>query len=219
MTNKEIGEMIRARRESRGMTQAQLADAAGISASAIGMYERGDRRPKDDIVEALADVFNVPKWAILYREDEVKPLARNLKPLSEVQRHTIPMIGSVAAGEPILAEQQYDVYLDAPCKADYALTVEGDSMTPNYLDGDIVFIRQQPDVDDGQVAVVLCDDSATLKHVYHQQDGLLLISDNHNYSPMSVTYNEYNTIRILGIPVGFTRMFKPPLPITKGFQS
>lgn len=71
MTLKEIGEMIRVRRLSRGMTQDQLADAIGVSPSAVGMYEAGRRKPKDHIVEALADVFNVPKYAILYREDEI----------------------------------------------------------------------------------------------------------------------------------------------------
>ena len=71
MTNKEIGEMIKTRRISRGMTQDQLADAIGVSPSAVGMYESGRRKPKDNIVEALADVFNVSKWSILYREDEI----------------------------------------------------------------------------------------------------------------------------------------------------
>lgn len=73
MNIREIGEMIRIRRESRGMTQAQLASAIGMSESAIAMYEAGKRKPKDSAVEALADVFNVPKWSILYREDEMIP--------------------------------------------------------------------------------------------------------------------------------------------------
>lgn len=73
MTNVEIGKMIQTRRMARGMTQEQLASAIGVSASAIGMYESGKRKPKDAIVEALADVFNVPIWSILYREDEVIP--------------------------------------------------------------------------------------------------------------------------------------------------
>ena len=77
MNNIEIGEMLRSRRLSRGMTQEQLADAIGVSPSAIGMYEAGRRKPKDDIIEALADVFNVPKWAILYREDEVIPASED----------------------------------------------------------------------------------------------------------------------------------------------
>ena len=65
--------MIRARRMSRGMTQEQLGDAIDMSASAIAMYEAGRRRPKDNVAEALADVFNVPKWAIYYSEDEMAP--------------------------------------------------------------------------------------------------------------------------------------------------
>lgn len=71
MTNAEIGEMIRARRLSRGMTQSQLASAAGMSESAIAMYEAGKRRPRENAVEALADAFNVPKWAICYSEKEI----------------------------------------------------------------------------------------------------------------------------------------------------
>jgi len=73
MTNKQIGELIRTRRLSRGMTQADLADAIGVTASAIGMFERGERRPKDVVAEALADVFNVPKWSIYFSEDEMNP--------------------------------------------------------------------------------------------------------------------------------------------------
>lgn len=73
MNNMEIGRMIRARRMARGMSQEQLASIIGVSPSAIGMYEAGRRKPKDTIVEALADVFNVPSWAILYKEDEVIP--------------------------------------------------------------------------------------------------------------------------------------------------
>ena len=72
MNNKQIGEMIRTRRLSRGMRQADLADAIGVTASAIGMFERGERRPKDVVAEALADVFNVPKWAIYFSEDEMQ---------------------------------------------------------------------------------------------------------------------------------------------------
>ena len=73
MTNKEIGEKIRVMRLSRGMTQEELADAIGMSASAVAMYEAGRRRPKDEVAEALADTFNVPKWSIYYREDEMIP--------------------------------------------------------------------------------------------------------------------------------------------------
>lgn len=82
-------------------------------------------------------------------------------------------------------------------------------MIPTYLPGDIVYIRAQPDIDyPGQVAVVLLDDEATVKHVYKQEDGLLLISDNPSYAPMHKLYSDYSTIRILGKVCGFTRMYK-----------
>ena len=108
-----------------------------------------------------------------------------------------------------MAEEDYSIYVDCPCKADYALKIQGDSMNPNFLDGDVVFIRAQDTIDyDGQVLVVLLDDSATLKHVYRQNNGLLLVSDNPSYQPMFMPFDEYNIVRILGKPVGFTRMFK-----------
>ena len=73
MTTKEIGEKIRLMRESRGMTQKDLAKAINMSESAVAMYEQGNRRPKDHVAEAIADVFNVPKWAIFYNENEMVP--------------------------------------------------------------------------------------------------------------------------------------------------
>lgn len=218
MTNKEIGEGIRHRRRSRGWSQEQLGDIIGVATSTISMYERGERRPLPDIVDRLADAFNIPAWSLLYTEDEVQPITKNLQPLRTMMTHTVPLIGSVAAGEPIIAEENYDIFVDSPILCDYALRIQGDSMTPNYQDGDVVYIRVQPDVDDGQVAVVLVDDTATLKHVYHLQNGLLLISDNPDYKPMHMTYDEYDVIRILGIPCGFTRMFKTKLTVTKGFS-
>ena len=73
MTPQEIGQMIRTMRMTREMSQKDLAKATGLSQSAIAMYEQGRRRPGDDAAEALADVFNVPKWSIFYNEDEMVP--------------------------------------------------------------------------------------------------------------------------------------------------
>lgn len=80
MTNKEVGEMIRTRRMARGMTQDELANAIGVTASAIGLFENGKRRPKDEVAEAIADVFNIPKWAVYFNEEEVGVMARNFTP-------------------------------------------------------------------------------------------------------------------------------------------
>lgn len=80
MTSKEIGDKIRTMRKSRGWTQGQLADLVGVSESAVGMWESGRRRPGDSAIEALADVFNVPKWAIEYNEDEMMPISEQGQP-------------------------------------------------------------------------------------------------------------------------------------------
>lgn len=135
------------------------------------------------------------------------PLPTNITRISDMEPHKIPIIGDVAAGIPILAEQECDVYIYSPAKADFALRVDGDSMEPRYQYGDIVYIRQQDDVDDGQVGVVIMDDHAALKMIYHIPGGLNLVSLNARYPPMRVTFDEYDTIRILGIVCGYTRMY------------
>ena len=80
MTNKEVWEMIRTRRMARNMTQDELANAIGVTASAIGLFENGKRRPKDEVAEAIADVFNIPKWAVYFSEEEVGVMTRNFTP-------------------------------------------------------------------------------------------------------------------------------------------
>ena len=135
------------------------------------------------------------------------------------QRRAVPVVGTVAAGQPILAEEDYDTFVTSPVECDVALEVEGESMVPTYLPGDIIYIKHQPTVRDGQVAVVLIDDEATLKHVYRDPDGLTLLSDNPDFPRIVVKGNEHEYIGIYGVPVGYTRIYKPdPLKrIKKGF--
>ena len=107
-----------------------------------------------------------------------------------------------------MANPEYDEFVCVTSegrRADAALRVEGDSMIPRYLDGDIVFIRLQDDVDDGEIAAVLIDDSVTLKHVYHFPGGVQLISDNPAYKPMVYTLDDADCIRVIGKAVGFQR--------------
>lgn len=80
MTNAEIGEMIRTRRMSRGWTQDDLARITGVTASAIGLFENGKRRPKDEVADAIADAFNIPKWAVYFSEDEITAHIKNITP-------------------------------------------------------------------------------------------------------------------------------------------
>lgn len=220
-----VGERIKQRRKALGISAEDLAERVGKSPATIYRYEKGDiQRVDSSSLQPIAEALSTTPAYLMGWEDDPepqRPLPSNLKPLSELHHLKVPMIGKVAAGQPIMAEQDFETFVDTPVKCDAALTVEGDSMAPGFQSGDIVYIRCQPDVRDGQIAVVLIDDSATLKHVYHDPDGLTLISDNPAYAPIRVNGTEHDYIAIYGIVVGFTRMFKssnPMAKVKKGFR-
>jgi repressor LexA len=200
-----FGKVLRNIRFRNGWTLEEMAQRLGTSKQVLSKYERNERLPKAETAWHYAQVLGIDVNDF-FTDEEIFPA--DVVPISALKVEKVPLISAVAAGSPILAEESYDIYVDSPVKADYALTVKGDSMSPTYLDGDIVYIRQQDDVTDGTVAVVLIDDSACLKHVYKIKNGVQLVSDNPAYPPMIRTWPEYDTIRILGIVVGFTRMYK-----------
>lgn len=228
----DVGKMIAKIRNDRGLSQQQLANKLNMSKQAISNYERGTREPDYVTLEAIADALNVPMAMLITKEDQEKALEKiyatypqsklpsNVRPISALHHQLVPMIGEVAAGEPIYAPEEVGIYVDAPVKCDAAITIKGDSMAPNYLPGDVVYIKCVPDVPEGTVAVVFLDDEATLKHVYKRETGLTLWSDNPNYMPMQIEFEDYNNVRIFGVPVGFTRMFKPEqlAKVKKGFN-
>lgn len=193
-----------------------LAQALGVHEQRL-LYDDEDLRKRidptmleffDDDLNALlnaADSMSVSP-EMLGRMNDMK-IPKNLIPIQKLNKHAVPVIGEVAAGQPILAEETHDMYVDGPEKADYALRVAGDSMKPTFLDGDLVYIKATPEVPNGTIAVVLIDDSATLKHVYRAEKTLTLISDNPKYTPMVIDLTEHEYVRILGVVVGFTRMF------------
>ena len=214
-----IGEMIYDFRTRTGMSQREFARKCGLSNATISMYEKNGVNPrtgKPFKIEyitylRLANVMNMDidkMFEILGDDALVGMIPNNVIPMSDLSTKKVPLIGKVAAGEPIYAEESYDTYIPAPKKADYALEIQGESMVPTYLPGDIIYIRQQPDIDyQGQVAVVILDDEATVKHVYKQSDGFLLVSDNPAYAPMHKPFADYNSVRILGKVCGYTRMY------------
>ena len=122
----------------------------------------------------------------------------------------VPLLGDIACGEPILAEENLEGYVevDASVRCDFTLRCRGDSMEPRLHDGDIVMIRIQPDVLDGQIAAVLIGGEATLKHVYHLpgRAGLRLMPENPAHAPIFVTPDNADDARILGRAVAYQRM-------------
>lgn len=114
---------------------------------------------------------------------------------------TLPLVGSVAAGAPILAEEHIQDHVAAPFAADYLLRVKGDSMiNAGILDGDLVAVKQQDTARDGQIVVALLEDEATVKRVYREPGGVRLEAENEAYEPMRSP-----DIRVIGCVVGVMR--------------
>ena len=215
-----IGEMIKQYREENNISQREMANRCGMSNAAISLYEKNGINPKTgkpfkleyETYFKLSRIMGITideMFEKLGDDALVSLMPHNLHAIKNMNLKSVPLIGKVAAGEPILAEESHEAVILAPSKADYALEIQGESMMPTFLPGDIIYIRKQPDIDHaGQVAVVLLDGEATVKHVYKQQDGLLLISDNPSFEPMLKKYADYDSIRILGKVCGFTRMYK-----------
>lgn len=194
----DIGKRIAQLRRERGISQEELAEMALLHRVTVAKYETGQVEPGAVALSRIADALNVSTDEILCRVEKLPPFV-------PIVRASVPVIGEIACGVPITAEQNTEGFADLPegVAADFALRCKGDSMNPTFIDGDLVLIRQQPEVDDGQIAAVGVDGEATLKHVYRTAVGVLLVSDNPKYAPMS--YPAASAPIIYGKAVGFVR--------------
>lgn len=212
MTNEEIGKRIENRRHELDFTLDYIADKIGVAKSTIQRYEKGQiQKIKLPVIESIAKVLRVnPNWIIGNTDDpsipaERKAIPPGLSPMPEMRK--IPLLGTIACGEPILAAENIEEYVDIPkhIKADFALTCKGDSMiNARIFDGDVVYIRQQEVVDNGEIAAVLIDGESTLKRVRIFDDHISLEPENPMYKPFVYWNEEMNNIRILGKAVAFT---------------
>lgn len=149
----------------------------------------------------LVDTYE-KMWRKQILSDE--PLPDNIIPLPKTKK--IPLLGTIACGEPILATENIDKYIEMPesVGGTFALTCKGDSMiNARIFDGDIVYIREQPDVENGEIAAVLIDEEATLKRVYKYPSKVVLRPENPMYDDITYANEEMNQIRILGKAVTF----------------
>ena len=187
----------------RKETQAELSSLIRVSPSSVSAWCTGDKMPRMDKIEWLAQHFEVSRSALLEENPYLPPGC------FPVRMSKVPLIGTIACGTPILASENIEEEVDIPehINADFALRCKGDSMLGNKVqihDGDIVYIRQQNDVDNGTIAAVLIGDEATLKRVYRQEDKLILQPENSDFPPMIYSGQELETIRILGKAVAYT---------------
>lgn len=204
----EKGERIRSRREALGMTQTELADALSTTKQNIYKYENGiiSNIPSDKI-EAMAEILKTtPAYLMGWEEKTVLP--PNIEPLGSMQK--IPLVGQIACGTPILAEQNIEDYVDLPghIRADFALTCKGESMIgAGIRTGDIVYIRKQEEVENGQIAAVMVGgDEATLKRVYTKPGVVQLVAENPNIAPAVFIGKEAEQIHIIGLAVAYTHV-------------
>lgn len=203
-----IGERIKELRTSLGMTQDELAKLTGYkSRSSIQKIECGERDITQPAIVSFARALKVTPSVIMGWEDtELGHTSENLfekypniMPIPEMRK--VPLVGAVACGEPIYREEDEWISLPTDIKADFCLRCEGDSMiNAGINDGDIVFIRACPEVENGQIAAVSIDNEVTLKRVYYypEKNKLILNPENPAYEPFVYVNEELNDIRILG---------------------
>ena len=214
---------IKHRRKELGMTQTDLAKKLGYTdKSMISKIENGSIDLPQSKIISFAEVLNISPSDLMGWE-EPSPANKldyskisNIMSLPYKEGRTVPLIGSIACGTPIFADEniEKEVMLPEDISADFCLRCKGDSMiNARIYDGDIVFIRKQPMVENGEIAAVLIDEmadvsEATLKRVYIYEDKIMLIAENTAYPPMVFSNEDMNSVRIAGKAVAFLSRVK-----------
>lgn len=206
MSDTDLSSRIRQRREQLGLSQEELAARMGYrSKSSITKLEKGiNDLPRAKLEELAAALDTTPAWLMGLVDLPFPP--PGFEPLPEMVR--VPLVGSIACGTPITAEQNIECYIGVPAAwhADFALTCHGNSMAPTICDGDIVCIRRQPEVEQGEIAAVRIGEEATLKHFHRQGDAVMLLADNAAVCPpMFYAGEQLSELHIEGKAVGLCR--------------
>jgi len=196
----DLGNFIRTRKDELGLTDADIAVAVGVSRSNVSRWQTGGiAKLAHRHIKPLSEILNCDPMIFILDEDDIE----DTMPVG-VQK--VPMLGSIAAGMPIYADENFDSYVQvgANIRCDFCLRVKGDSMILARIhDGDIVFVRKQPDVDNGEIAVVLIGDEATLKRVYKYKNRIELRPENPAFPVLNYEGADLEQVRILGKAVAF----------------
>lgn len=193
-------------RKEKGLTQTQVAEVIDCTYQAYQRYEKGLREPDFATLQKLAEYFDVSVDYILGRGNRTATAPHpDIKP---IRLKKFRMLGEIACGKPIFAEEYHETYIDASAdiNADFCVTARGDSMVGARIkDGDIVFIRQQEMVNNGEIAAVIINDEVTLKrwYFYPNKQKLVLSPENPAYEPFVYVGEELNEIRCLGRAIAF----------------
>jgi repressor LexA len=203
----DTGKRIKDRRQELNISADTLADALGVSRSTIFRYEKGDiEKVPAESINKIAKLLNTTPAYLMGWEDRSNNRSfDNIIPIS-IKRY--PLLGDIACGAPIFCNEDRESYVEAGTNihADFCLRAHGDSMINARIhDGDIVFIREQNSVDNGDIAAVVIGNEATLKRVYFYPDKNMFIlkAENPSYEDKIFINSEISNIRILGKAVAF----------------
>ena len=208
-----IGDRIKSLRKSKGYNMRQMASALNLPYTTYVNYEKGAREPNSEQLILISKYFGVSIDYLMGRTDvpfteetseNIFEKYPNIQPLPEMRK--VPLLGAIACGEPIYREEDEWISLPNDIKADFCLRCQGDSMIDARInDGDIVFIKACPEVENGQIAAVSIDNEVTLKRVFYypEKNKLVLYPENKAYEPFVYMNEELNDIRILGKAVVF----------------
>lgn len=197
-----LSDMLVYLRKQNGLSQQELAARLEMTRSAISMYETGQREPNLETLEAFADFYHVDMNTLTGRNTALSPgTAHNVS--------YVPRIGPIVWETPLLVKKNIlgHVLLPDGVKADFALHYLGDSMIDASIDdGDTVFIRAQPEVENGEIAAVLIGTEATLKRVYRNGGVLTLMAANKAYTPLSYTKDNMDCVKIIGKAIAILKL-------------
>lgn len=195
------------------MTLEQLGDKCGVGKSTVRKWEKGIIKDmRRDKIEKLSMALGVsPSYFFEIDVPELKEDSDSdtkFDNIFPVEIHKYPLLGEVSCGEPIFMSGERESYgmSGTEIRADFCLRAKGDSMiNARIMDGDIVFIRQQPEVENGEIAAVAIDDEATLKRFYRDEETrtITLVAENPAYVPMVFTAENQKNVYILGKAIAF----------------
>ena len=203
-----IANKLKEMRKDKGLTLEMLAEKLGTSRQTIHRYENGtiSNIPPEKVM-LLAEALETTPARLMGWEGE-RPTVSGYENILPISIKRLPVLGEISCGKPIYAEEEHENFCtaDSDIDADFCLKAQGDSMIgARIYSGDIVFIRAQDSVDNGEIAAVVIGDEATLKRVYYYPaEGKLVLSpENPKYAPLVYVGEELNEIKILGKAVAF----------------
>jgi repressor LexA len=192
-----IGEKIKQLRKSKKLTQEELAKILNVKPTAVSAWELGRNKPLMDKLDMMAHYFGVP-ISYFFEENQIKG-SRNCFNFVK-----LPIVGTISCGNGVIAYEDIEGYEEVPRSwlnggEYFFLRAKGDSMiNARIMNGDLLLIRRQNDVENGEIAAVLIDGEAVLKRVYKTNDTIILQSENPMYKPIILNKNDMKDVRIIG---------------------